>query len=798
MPLLATLLLSLFLGVTDDYTITLNVVDAQGQAVANAMVIVEHTTTRQKWEGATSGSGSFHADKIPIGSVRVRVIKDGFYPQDIELRVEASKILDFTLIPIENLHENVEVIARPEPINVDSVAPQQTINDQVIQNLPYTGRRNFLNALTLMPGVVKDNDGAMHIHGSRSDQIRYQLDGVNVTDPSGGLGSNIPIDAIESVDLDLSGYSAEYGKGSGGVVRVESKFVGDKLKWDLTDFLPGMNFRRKTVSDFSPRMLLSGPIVRSKAWFMYSASLRYVRNFNEDLPEGQNRQNQTLADQLVKLQWNLGEAHVLTLSVLNNSEYFGNLGLNPLRPLEATTNFLRRGTTAAATNRNIMRGVLLETTAQWTHRRESDLAKGMEMLVVHPNGWAGNFFADRQGRTDRFHAGQIASFERTLMGRVHRFKFGGEWDYVISDLSMPRRPFQIRDSANRLQLAVRFEGPDSANIRNSETGFFAQDRVTLTRKLQMELGIRADHETVVDSFNVAPRFAISFLPLGSDRSKISAGAGIFFDNVTLDNFQFARMQRRLTTSYNSDGTPQLVPAPTVIRITPQLQSPYGIHWNASWDQEWAPRWVSRVNFIQKRGKHQTRLGAMPAGNGFDLQFNSSGKATYDAIELSVDRPIRTNLRVLSSYIFSQAKGRPSLSIDFPDVQLEQVELSVQDWNSRHRFVTWGYFPFVWKMAASYAVEVRSGFPFSAINQFGHLAGPYNRLAMPAFFSTNFSLEKEIPIIFGKRMAVRLGVTNMFNRFNPRYVDANVNSPTFMRFSDSSGRGFSGRVRLLKK
>ena len=78
------------------------------------------------------------------------------------------------------------------------------------------------------------------------------------------------------------------------------------------------------------------------------------------------------------------------------------------------------------------------------------------------------------------------------------------------------------------------------------------------------------------------------------------------------------------------------------------------------------------------------------------------------------------------------------------------------------------------------------------------AGPYNGHRYPTFFVTNFSLEKELSIVFGKRMAVRAGVTNLFNRFNPRYVDANVNSPSFMQFSDSSGRAFVGRVRLLKK
>jgi outer membrane receptor protein involved in Fe transport len=798
MPLLAAVFLSLFVHFADDLTLSVNVADANGKAIPQATVLLENTTDQKFLEASTSETGACHFDRLPIGSYVLRVAKDGFYVNEVEIRLEASKVVDFTLVPVESRHDEIDVIARPEPINVDAVSDQQTVNDEVIQNLPYTGRRNFLNALTLMPGVLRDSNGGMHIHGSRSDQIRYQLDGLNVTDPAGGLGSNIPIDAIESVDLDLTGYSAEFGKGSGGVVRVESKFVGDKLKWDFTDFLPGVNFRRKTVADFSPRFLLSGPIVRGKAWFMYSGSVRYVRTFNEELPEGVNRQNQTSADQLVKLQWNLGESHVLTLSLLSNSAYFGNAGLSPLRPLEATTNFLQRGTTAAVSDRDIIGGAIFETTVQWTHARDSDLAKGTRMLVAKPNGWSGNFFADRRGRTDRFHVGQTVTKERTWKGIVHQFKAGAEGDYVISDLTMTRRPFQIRDSTDHLQLVVDFDGPDSAEVRNNELGFFVQDRMKVTPRLQVELGLRADHERVVGTTNVAPRLAASFLPFGDDRSKLSGGVGMFYDNVTLNNFQYARMQRRLTTVYDSAGVPEQVPAPTAIGVSPDLQSPYGIHWNAGWDQEWAPRWVSRINFVQKRDRHQTRLGAVPAVNGFDLEFNSSGRATYNAIELSIDRPIRTNLRFLGSYIYSQAKARPTLAIDFPDPALEEIELAPVDWNAAHRLVTWAYFPFPWKTSASFAIEARSGFPFTPVDQVGHVAGPYNEFNMPAFFSTNISLEKEIPIIFGKRMAVRLSVTNLFNRFNPRYIDANVDSPMYLRLSDSSGRSFTGRVRLLKK
>src|SRR5262249_60818850 len=117
------------------------------------MVLLESTTDQKKWESVTTDSGSVHFDRLQIGSYVIRIIKDGYYPGNVDLRAEASKVVDFTLTAIETRHEEVEVIARPEPINAEAVAAQQTVNDEVIQNLPYTGRKNFLNALSLMPGV---------------------------------------------------------------------------------------------------------------------------------------------------------------------------------------------------------------------------------------------------------------------------------------------------------------------------------------------------------------------------------------------------------------------------------------------------------------------------------------------------------------------------------------------------------------------------------------------------------------------------------------------------------------------
>ena len=774
----------------DELSLGGTVSDPNAALLSGVHVLLEHATDRQRWEATTGADGSFRFEHLALGTYVLKVDKGGYFDSKTEIRLESSKTVEFTLAPAEALHQEIDVVARPDPINTDSVSPQETVNDEVIQSIPYTGRRDFLNALTLMPGVLRDNVGQVHIHGSRADQIQYQLDGMNLTDIStGGLSGTIPMDSIESVDIDLAGYSAEFGKGSGGIVRVHSQFAGNQYRFSLTDFMPGLNFRERAVAEFSPRILLSGPIMPGKLWFMYSGSLRYVQTFVENLPKPDNELNQTAADQFFKVQWNLKESHVVTFDLLHNSEFMGNLGLSTLRRQEATTNLLRRGITLGVSDRRLAHGAIWESLFQWTKRRESDLAKGSRPLEVWPDLWRGNFYVDQLGHDQRLHAAQ------TVAG--HRLKAGFEFDYIVSNLWLTRRPFGLFDDAGFLRSRVSFAGPNTAEIQNREYGAFVLDRLVLNPKLQVEIGMRFDRERVAGKNNFSPRAAFSFLPFGTARSKFSGGIGLFYDSMPLSNLQLPRMQRRYVMNYDTE-TPEQLPAATNVLVSPALRNPSGLHWNVAWEHEFAPRWVSRINFIQKRGQEQLRLAALTNPNGFDMVFDNSGESHYKAVEFTLDRPIRTNLRFLTSYIYSDAKARPSLSMDFPDPTLELISETHTGWNTTHRFVSWGYFPVWWRMNASYSVEARSGFPYTMVNRLNYVVDGYNNHSLPMHFVTNLSVEKEIPIPFKRRLAVRVGVTNLFNRFNPRFVDPNVDSPNFLRFSDSSSRHFVGRIRILKK
>jgi outer membrane receptor protein involved in Fe transport len=74
-------------------------------------------------------------------------------------------------------------------------------------------------------------------------------------------------------------------------------------------------------------------------------------------------------------------------------------------------------------------------------------------------------------------------------------------------------------------------------------------------------------------------------------------------------------------------------------------------------------------------------------------------------------------------------------------------------------------------------------------------GAPNSKRFPSYFSLDFSLERRFTLL-GFQWALRGGVNNITNRANYSYVDSNIDSPHFLTYSGSPGRGLVGRVRLL--
>ena len=81
---------------------------------------------------------------------------------------------------------------------------------KVVQNLPGVGRSAF-------------GSGQLIVWGSAPKETRVNVDGVEI--PAlyhvGGLRSTVNADLVRSIDLVAGSYGAEYGRGLGGLVRIE-------------------------------------------------------------------------------------------------------------------------------------------------------------------------------------------------------------------------------------------------------------------------------------------------------------------------------------------------------------------------------------------------------------------------------------------------------------------------------------------------------------------------------------------------------------------------------------------------
>ena len=94
---------------------------------------------------------------------------------------------------------------------------------------------NLQQAIATKAGIVAASDG-LHFRGGRSGEVKFQVDGVEASDPLFGGGTNIASLSVSGTDVLSGGFDAEYGNALSGVVSVSTKEGSDRLsgevRWD--------------------------------------------------------------------------------------------------------------------------------------------------------------------------------------------------------------------------------------------------------------------------------------------------------------------------------------------------------------------------------------------------------------------------------------------------------------------------------------------------------------------------------------------------------------------------------------
>jgi hypothetical protein len=208
--------------------------DSSGAAVAGAVVTVSNPATGFRREAVTNDRGVYALPLLPVGTYELSVERQGFQPMKdagLDVTVGATLRRDFVIRP-GDLFETVVVDAAPPPLDVTSPISATTLGTTFVEKTPTNGRR-FQDLIELTPNAqVEIQRGQIALSGQRGVYSNIGVDGADYTQPFFGgirggsrskLAPTIPQEAIRQFQVIASGYSAEFGRSSGGVVNVVTK-----------------------------------------------------------------------------------------------------------------------------------------------------------------------------------------------------------------------------------------------------------------------------------------------------------------------------------------------------------------------------------------------------------------------------------------------------------------------------------------------------------------------------------------------------------------------------------------------
>ncbi len=267
------------------------VTDTSGAIVPGATVTVTDVQRGTKRTLVTNDAGVYVAPDLVPSTYAIQVSAKGFATVehgDIELGVAQDLSVNFIIKP-GTATQTVVVTGGAPLLNTTNATLGGTLSNQTINNLPLNGR-NFLNLLTLRPGVLIYPGGGFQTqsaNGLRPTDVSYLLNGlmeyepfqgqsiVNESNFAGDAATILPIDAIQQFNV-VQNPPAQYGWAPGAVANVALKSgtnqihgtayaFGREASWDARNFFNTGPQTPLSLEQFGGSA--GGPILKNKLFF---------------------------------------------------------------------------------------------------------------------------------------------------------------------------------------------------------------------------------------------------------------------------------------------------------------------------------------------------------------------------------------------------------------------------------------------------------------------------------------------------------------------------------------------------
>jgi len=571
------------------------VTDKQGLAIGGAQLRLSGDTIGTSRTTISEATGAYQFQNLPAGVYTLTVSHAGFATnavKDLDVTINRTVTLDLQL-EVGRVEEVVNVSAELPLLETNSSSTGSTILPQDIGNMPINGR-NYLDLLQLVPGVAinrqadANSDNATPILGERANNTGFLIDGLpNENELAGGPAAQFNQDTIAEFQVITTGYKAEFGHSSGGVVNVITKSGGNDLHglasvyhrnnaFDSSDIPGDSNVPYLLRWDYD--LAAGGAMKRDRAfWFASAEGIHENRQLNfvppPNTPQFLLNTEQTFnepttdreARAFAKFDQVLGNHH------LTEQMNYTNVHVNSTNPLSLSTDLPSTRTNLG--DRNLLLGFsdvvtfgnsgspfILNLRGQY--RDEPTLSS-----PAHPQAGPNTIFnlfssfttGGLFGDLGQFSYGAIftpstleqkygtfgASLAKTL--NRHTVKFG--WDYEHTHVDGLEADLQ-NDQLFATQADYQQFGPIDAgffllltrggltpqanqiHLRNNYDGLWIQDDWKIRHNLTVNAGLRWDYDSAFgkkDNFSPRIGFAWSVNP----KTVVRGSFGLFYDHFRL-------------------------------------------------------------------------------------------------------------------------------------------------------------------------------------------------------------------------------------------------------------------------
>ena len=283
-------------------SIEVTVKDPQGAVVPNATVKVESSrasgsaTAGFRRSVTTDAEGFQRILHVPPGTYRITVTANGFNERKFDgVEVVLGKSTPLVIeLGVSGASAVVDVSSGGDvAIDTTDTKIQTNISQKDAELLPKG--TNFSSLLKVSPATRQEPlSGGFQVDGSSGSENTFIIDGQEVTNAVTGVlntNSNLPFQLVQEVQVKSSGFEAEYGGATGGVINVVTRGGSNDFRGEfgfqmaprrlqpvarpilyLGEEIEYVQPLREGGNNFYPTMTLGGPIVKDRVWFFGSYS----------------------------------------------------------------------------------------------------------------------------------------------------------------------------------------------------------------------------------------------------------------------------------------------------------------------------------------------------------------------------------------------------------------------------------------------------------------------------------------------------------------------------------------------